>query len=310
MPEAATAAEPALEATLLHAEPECVEPRHPSEWAYPLAGLLLATLFVAYHAGVMLIWNVPNKGLSKQFHSVFLKSTKGYDYFRGTRNNQSWAMFAPNPTRTNAFVHVYVTDAEGHEWDYNEDIWEVDRYPYIWYDRGGKVNRRIDGKKTYQRIYGAYICRQWERFHEGEAAVSVRFVKRWTKVPEARDVIKLGGWNQWEAPATLKEQETIECATIPNGQLNNDLRERYGIERVDPDPFVPVKTRSWYDKQQIEAKREAKKAEREKKSRERREAAEKAKIEGTSERIRDARGPVRGQPEPEPEPELDDDADQ
>ncbi len=265
-----------LHESLLHAGELASEPRPESRWAYPLVGLLLASAFVLYHVAVLLVWNTPGKGLAKQFHATFLKSVKGYEYFKGTRNTQSWSMFAPNPNRSNNFVHVYVRDHEGDDWDFEQDIWEVDRYPYIWYDRGGKVNRRIDGKKHFQRIYGAWVCREWERRHAGEAAKSVTFIRRITRVPAARDVIEQGGWDQWSAPFKQTEQETITCKTIPHGTLPNAHRERYGLPLIDEDEqFIEVRTKTWWD----ELERERQRAERETK-RAQREAAAKQRWDG------------------------------
>ena len=306
MSEDTTAVSPEpLATTLLGAAPTPSGRRPQSPWGYRLTGIVFASVLVIYHLSVLLIWNIPGKGLSKEFHKTYLSAVKGYEYFRGTRNNQSWAMFAPNPTRTNAFIRVLVTDGSGHVWDYDQDIWELNRYPYIWYDRGGKVNRRIDNKKTYQRMYAAWVCREWERHHDGESAKSVQFIKRWTHVPHSDDVVKNGGWDQWSAPYKQKEQETVTCATVPNGQLSDGLRARYGLESAEEEVFKPVKSRSWWHKLEAERKREAKQAERDA-ARERREAVRATKLQGRSSMIPDARGPVREEPERE-EPSTGDD---
>jgi hypothetical protein len=244
-----------LHESLLHGPPCASERRPTSRWAYPLGAILLASVFVLYHASVLVIWNTPGKGLDKTFHSTFLTKVKGNEYFRGTRLTQSWGMFAPNPNRSNTFVRVFVEDQQGQVWDFEQDIWEEDRYPYIWYDRRGKVNRNIDGKKHLQRIYGAWVCREWERIHGGEQAKSVTFIKRWTVVPRAEEVIKKGGWNQWEAPYKQVEQETITCKTVVHGTLPNELRERYGLPLIDEEKDLrPVVQRTWWDQRERERK--------------------------------------------------------
>lgn len=253
-----------LSNSLLHAQPTPSERRPHSRWAYPLGGVLLVSVFVLYHTAVLLVWNTPGESLAKPFHSSFLKQTKGYEYFRGMRLTQSWSMFAPNPNRTNVFVHVYVRDQHGQDWDFQQDIWAKDRYPYFWYDRRGKVNRNIDGKKHHQRVYGAWVCREWERQHGGEPAKSVTFVRRVTKVPPAREVIEKRGWDQWAAPFKQTEQETITCKTIAHGTLPNYLRERYGLPLIDEDEqFIPVKIQTWWTKQEAERLRAEREAERE-----------------------------------------------
>jgi hypothetical protein len=253
------AARPALSESLLHGDAVASDRRPSSRWAYSLWGILVVSVFVLYHVSVLLVWNLPGKGLLKTFHSSFLEQVKGKQYFGGTRNNQSWAMFAPNPNRTNNFVQVYVEDLDGGLWDFEQDIWEEDRYPYLWYSREGKINRRIDGKKHLQRMYGAWVCREWERQNQGQPAKSVRFVRRVTRVPHPQEVIENGGWDQWQAPTEQTEQETINCKTTQHGQLPNELRVRYGFEPREPSEeervFRDITQRTWWDKLEDERKR-------------------------------------------------------
>jgi hypothetical protein len=244
-----------LHESLLQGPACAIERRPTSRWVYPLWAILLVSVFVLYHASVLVIWNLPGKGLTKAFHSKFLSTVKGNEYFKGTRLTQSWGMFAPNPNRTNVFVRVFVEDQQGQVWDFEQDIWEENRYPYVWYDRRGKVNRNIDGKKHHQRNYGAWVCREWERQNGGEPAKSVTFIKRWTVVPKPRDVIANRGWNQWAAPYKQVEQETVTCKTVVHGTLPNELRERYGLPPLEDEKlFRPAVQRTWWDKAERERK--------------------------------------------------------
>ena len=294
---------PSLAARLL-AEPAAASERRPERrWAHGLGGVVFASVFLLFHVTVLLVFNTPNKGLLKDFHASFLAKTHGDDYLKGTRLTQSWGMFAPNPNRTNVFIRVFVEDQDGQVWDFEQDIWGDERYPYVWYDRRGKVNRNLDGKRNYQRIYGAWVCREWERTHAGEPAKSVSFIKRWTVVPQPREILDQGGWNQWEAPFKQKEQETIVCKTVVQGTLPNVLRARYGLPAIDEETeFRPVADRSWWDKQERERERAEREAEREAARAAARERGAKAASE---------RGSKRGRPDPlepdEPgdEPELD-----
>jgi hypothetical protein len=252
---------PPLHASLLHAPAAASERRPERRWAYPLWAMLLVSVFVLYHTSILLIWNTPGESLAKPFHRGFLETVKGYEYFRGTRNIQSWAMFAPNPNRTNVFVRTFVELPNGEVWDFQQDIWEQDRYPYIWYDRRGKVNRNIDGKRNLQRMYGAWVCREWERTHGGEAPKAVFFVKRVTRVPPAREVIKRGGWDQWNAPYKDVDEERVTCKTAIHGTLPNELRERYGLPLLEDErAFRKVNIQTWWDTAERERKREAAKA--------------------------------------------------
>jgi hypothetical protein len=139
----------------------------------------------------------------------------------------------------------------------------------MFYDRMGKINRRIDGKKSYQRIYGAWVCREWEREH-GEIPDHVQFVKRFTRVPSPREAVRMGwGWNPWELPSKQVEQEKIDCARTVHGQLPPRLRERYGMEPAEEGHFRDVRTPTWYTRIEQEKLREERQAEREARRRER-----------------------------------------
>jgi len=244
-----------LHASLLHDHAAPSERRPTSRWSYPQWGVILVSLFVAYHTIVLLVFNLPAKSFVKDYHKAVLDTLEGGAYFNGTRNTQSWAMFAPNPNRSNTFIMVYVEDQSGQTWNYGQDIWGQDRYPYFFYDRRGKVNRRIDGKKHFQRIYGAWVCREWERQHGGEAAKSVTFIKRYTRVPLPREVIENGGWDAWGDHYKQKEQETITCKTTLDAQLPNDLRARYGLPEIDEKLIRRTENRTWVDTREAERKR-------------------------------------------------------
>ncbi|MFO7561003.1 MAG: hypothetical protein R6X02_00040 [Enhygromyxa sp.] len=238
-----------LHESLLHAAPVRSERAPGRRWAYPLWSLLLTSVFVLYHAAVLLVWNGPGQDLAKPFQASFLAGVHGHAYFFATRNDQSWAMFAPNPDRTNNFIKVFVIDQRGEIWDFGQDIWAEDRYPYLFYDRRGKVNRNIDGKKHLQRIYGAWVCREWERQHQGERARAVRFVKWWTQVPEPELVLQNRGWDAWAAPYKEFVQETITCEAVAHGTLPNHLRARYKLAPIDEAAeFTPVEIPTWVER--------------------------------------------------------------
>ncbi|MFV8753720.1 hypothetical protein ACNOYE_24460 [Nannocystaceae bacterium ST9] len=257
----ATPAEPtpSLTDSLLHAEPAPSERAPGRRWSYPQWAAFVVSLFIAYHTIVLLVWNLPAKGLNQTFHKTTLDTLKGFAYFNGTRNSQSWAMFAPNPNRDNTFIKVFVEDQNGETWDFGQDIWGNERYPYLWYDRRGKVNRNLNNKKNNQQIYGAWVCREWERLHGGEPAKSVTFVRRYTMVPKPRVIIENGGWEPWNDQYKQKAQETITCKTTPGAQLPNELRERYGLPPIDEKLIRPIQNRTWVDTREAERK----KAERE-----------------------------------------------
>jgi hypothetical protein len=267
---------PTLASTLLHEE-IANDDRPGRRWAYPWWGMALVSLYVLYHAVVLLVHNLPSGGLGRGLHKSFddgfyvkffadendpksgfrLGTPSMRDYMRATGNTQSWAMFAPNPHRSNVFMKVLVKDKNGDVFDMKHDIWQVDRYPYLFYDRMGKINRRIIEQKGYRRHYAAWVCRDWERTHGGEPAEEIQFVKMWTKIPEPEKVIGRAGGNPlymtydpWQLHLHQREEDTIKCATNRHGQLPDYLRERYGFPPDETNRFRGVEERTWWDERE------------------------------------------------------------
>lgn len=259
---------------LLHAPmPDDDEPGR--RWAYPLWAMVLVSSFILYHTTVLLVHNLPGGGLSRGLHRWFNKHLNMAGYMRATGNSQSWAMFAPNPHRSNIFMRVFVKDADGEVWDVKHDIYGRRTYPYLFYDRMGKINRRIVDQKGYRRYYAAWVCRDWERTHGGEAAEEVQFVKMWTQVPPPgkvfgyRDKNGLPGWLVGYDPMHLhlhqREEEVVRCRTTRQAQLPNYLRRRYGLPEAPEDDYRELHLRTWWDQKESKARARRHRAEQERK---------------------------------------------
>lgn len=232
---------------------EAPEPDH-RRWAYPWWGILLVSVFVAYHATILFVWNTPAKNLGQGVHRFFNDTFQMKDYLTTTGSTQSWAMFAPNPHRTNQFMRVLIEDQNGELWDAKHDIYKRRPYPYIFYSRMGKVNRRVLAGKGYHKNYAAWVCREWERTHGGEPAKSVQFVKLWTSIPSPGRVIQAAGWNigkMWfdpnQLPLRQKELASFDCDRTVQGQLPPRLRNRYNLPETAR-RFKNVFVRTWWHK--------------------------------------------------------------
>jgi len=264
-------------------------------WAYPLWLRMLVSIFILYHGVILLVHNLPSKGLARGIQKKINQELKvwppseatfGLDanrYWRASGNTQSWAMFAPNPHRSNIFMKVLVKDMEGEIWDLKHDIYGKRSYPYLWYDRMGKINRRIVDQKGYRRHYAAWVCREWEKNHEGQPADEVQFVKMWTKIPSPQAVYKRAQGNIFEMgydPMDLhlyqREEDAIRCKTTRHAQLPNFLRERYGLPTMPDKHFLDLHNRTWWDKQESERKKEEREAKRESKKVERKKRLKRA----------------------------------
>jgi len=256
-------------------------------FAYPWWGMLIMSVLIGYHALILIVHNTPSKGLGRGLHRHVNDKLEAGDYMTAASLNQSWAMFAPNPHRSNTFMKVLIVDQAGETWDLKHDIHGVNRYPYLFYDRMGKINRRLIEETGYQKYYGAWVCREWERTHGGEPAKEVQFVKMWTKVPVPRDSIRTWGFDPLSLKLEQREAEKINCKTTPHAQVPNYLRDRYGLPPIEDGVFRGVHLRTWVDAKKSREQAEARKREQE--------AAQELQNEEPSE--------PEATPEPTPEPE-------
>jgi hypothetical protein len=245
---------------LLH-QPRPDDDRPTERWAYRPLVMLLVSLAVAYHATVLLVHNLPGKGLAKEVHTFFNEKLQAGNYMRATGNSQSWAMFAPNPHRSNMFMKVLVKDEDGEVWDIKHDMYGKRSYPYLFYSREGKINRRLIEEKGYRRHFAAWVCREWEITHEGEAPEEVQFIKMWTQVPAPekvgpRRVDSDGdgtkdhyyiGYDPMQLHLNQREEDSIRCSTSYHGQVPEEIRERIGLPPTNSGRFRDVHVRTWWD---------------------------------------------------------------
>ncbi|MCX4241859.1 hypothetical protein [Paraliomyxa miuraensis] len=259
---------PSLAQTLLH-QPVPRDDRPSRRWCYGPIMQIVATLFILYHGVILLVHNLPGKGLAKGAQKVLNERLDANDYWQASGNTQSWAMFAPNPHRSNIFMKVLVKDANGEVWDLKHDIYGKRTYPYLWYDRMGKINRRIIDQKGYRRHYAAWVCRQWEMDHGGDAADEVQFIKMWTRIPPPQAVFERAqgnifkmGFDPMQLELHQREEDTISCATNRHAQLPNYLRERHGLPQMPEKYFKGQHLRTWWDIKESERQSEERKQKR------------------------------------------------
>jgi hypothetical protein len=244
---------------LLHT-PRADDDAPKKKWAYGTLGLVFFTLVAGYHGLVLLVHNLPSKGLSKDLHTKFNEKLQAATYMRATGNTQSWAMFAPNPHRSNMFMKVLAKDKNGEVWDLGHDIYGRRKYPYMFYDRMGKINRRLIEEKGYRRHYAAWVCRDWEMNHGGESLEEIQFVKMWTQVPPPEKVYKHMGYDPMKLYLNQREEESIRCSTSYHGQVPEEIRERLGLPPDQSGRFRDVHVRTWWDNNKAkerQAEREA-----------------------------------------------------
>ncbi len=217
-------------------------PPSSAPWAYGPVGRALATCVVVAHITAVAIHCIPDKDSCHAFR----RSANGVvtPWLTATQSSQSWEMFAPNPMRSNDFLEVLVTDAAGETWDLRTDANSPRNkaIPWIWYDRAGKITRRVIGEgKWYRAWLARYHCRQWALEHGGKAPHAVELVRVWYEIPPPEKVRRLG----WYRAADLLAREghrgsitKIDCRTEEDAQLTNEIRARHGFPPVDESSII------------------------------------------------------------------------
>lgn len=223
-------------------------------WAYRGLPAALVSLFILYHTVALLQHTTPSGGLAERWSRKLGAALKLPGYMRATSSIQSWAMFAPNPHRTNMFLQVRVVTQAGEEWDLRHDIYGRRDYPYFFYDRFGKINRRLLEQERYQAHYAAWVCREWALSHGGEAPVRVKFTKMWTKVPHPSQVIATMGFDPYELRLHKEELKGFDCATTVHAQLPDEIRARHGLPSLPPGAFRDIDEPTWYDRAQARSR--------------------------------------------------------
>ncbi|MCY1011218.1 hypothetical protein OV079_37800 [Nannocystis pusilla] len=223
-------------------------------WAYRGWAALLVSLFILYHTVALLQHTTPAAGLAERFNRKLAGFLRAGAYMRATSSVQSWAMFAPNPHRTNQFLQVRVVTQDGEELDLLHDIYGRRDYPYFFYDRMGKINRRLLEQERYQSPYAAWVCREWARTHGGEAPVRINFTKMWTKVPPPDKAIATMGFDPFALKLYKEPLKGFDCATTPHAQLPNDIRARYGFTPLPDGAFVDIEENTWRDRADAKAR--------------------------------------------------------
>lgn len=157
-----------------------------------MGGTLLRTIalgFILYHCSAVGVGFIPDYPITNAWRS---ETNKVFgSWVRGTNQQQSWKMFAPNPPQGNTFMHTVVVDQDGKAYQVGDDHYTERPYVFWYNDRMRKMHRRMIGKsKWYLRYWGQYHCRDWAFNHDGELPKEVRVFKLRTPIPspeEARD---------------------------------------------------------------------------------------------------------------------------
>ncbi|MCA9717616.1 MAG: hypothetical protein KC468_23285 [Myxococcales bacterium] len=226
-------------------------PRGWQVYTRPLLGL-----FIAYHLLAVIGHLLPGRGLAEQVGQIVGRGLGGDRYLRLSSNIQTWKMFAPNPHRRNIHMRVLVEDASGQRWNLRHDVRTRRRFPYLFYDRFGKLNRRLTQDPAMLPVYAAWVCRDWELQRmrgllDREPAERVVFVNVSNQIPPPARAIETNGYHPRQLRLRHRIVGEYACAELPHGQVPNVLRVRYGLPRKTArggpgDRFIDVPLETWW----------------------------------------------------------------
>jgi len=252
----------ATQADDLHAEAFLTNDSEPDPRAsipYSRIGRVLLALFITYHLVALLHHLFPRNGLALRFSRALNSYTHMEAYIKRSTHTQGWKMFAPNPIRRNEFARVYLEDERGEVWDLKHDIYGRRPFPYLFYDRMGKLNRRLMGKhRRWQIVYAAWVCREAERTALVEGAAMpkrVHIVKLWNRIPRPHQSWRTGGYDPMRLRIHRVLTGVYDCTQIPDGRLTNRQRVRAGLPAVDDRAFEVTPNRTWWERQQATQRR-------------------------------------------------------
>ncbi len=228
--------------------------RPPTGW-WRRALRLALSLLLAYHLLAVLARLLPEPGLSERVRRGVRRGLHGERYLRLSSNVQGWKMFAPNPHRRNVHMRVFMEDEDGQRWNLRHDLRTRRRFPYLFYDRFGKINRRLTQDARLYTAYAAWVCRDWELLRlRGDArppARRVHFVLVSNRIPPPERAIATNGYHPRQLRNRTKHVIAYRCAELPHGQVPNLLRVRYGLPRRTArggpgDRFIDVPLETWW----------------------------------------------------------------
>jgi hypothetical protein len=186
--------------------------------------------FMLWHTGAVGTTLTPSLSITRAVQTPSRQLFGGW--LVGTRTNQSWRMFAPNPPRANAFMRTVVVDHEDRFWDLNNNAWYSRPNPFWINDRMRKMQRRMIGKgKWYLQYWANFHCRDWT-LRTGEIPKRLEVYRINTRMPKPESVYR----RPWNARQIKRRQTHVK--TVPCGEtahLPDWMKERYGLEIDDAD---------------------------------------------------------------------------
>jgi hypothetical protein len=242
--------------------------------AYGIVGCILISLFFAYHATLMVAYNLPTRSMNLAFQRTFNSTLQGTQYIRATGFRQNWGMFAPNPPQHNEYIQIEVADSRGQRHSFGRDLYNERKYPYLFYQRQRKINLSLIESAPLRKSYAAYVCRAWEREHPDVPPTTISFFNKRNKIPTPEQVYSTMTYDSRGLPVARIPLESHTCADLPHGRIPDRLRERYGMGTAPEGWVTEVEYINWTNEPELAPRRERPDRSREDRSRPTREPRE------------------------------------
>ncbi|MFO7566718.1 MAG: hypothetical protein R6X02_29010 [Enhygromyxa sp.] len=215
-------------------------PNGPAQPPQPpiMGGTVLRTValgFMLYHSTAVAAIFVPDYPITQAWRGELNKMFGGW--VRGTNQQQSWKMFAPNPPRGNTFMRTIVVDQDGQSYQVGNDHYTNRPYVFWYNDRMRKMHRRMVGKsKWYLRYWGQYHCRDWAFENDGELPKEVQVFKLRTSIPSPEELAEAG---EPSDPRQRKlRRELLQTHTCKPDVITPELKLRKGWTLTEADQRI------------------------------------------------------------------------
>jgi hypothetical protein len=203
-----------------------------------IGGTFLRTIvlgFTLYHCTAVATLFIPDYPITQTWRGDV--ATVFGDWIRGTNQQQSWKMFAPNPPTSNTFMRTLVIDHDGEAYQVGTDHYTNRPYVFWYNDRTRKMHRRMIGKsKWYLRFWGDYHCRDWAFNNDGQLPKEVRVLKLRTPIPSPEELAKAG------VPSDPRERklrsELVETHLCKPDVLTPEIKQRRGWPLTEADQRI------------------------------------------------------------------------
>jgi hypothetical protein len=216
---------------------ESTAPTAPAEPAM-IGGTVRRTIvlgFVLFHCSAVGVTFVPDYSITQAWRSEIRKPFGSW--VRGTNQEQSWKMFAPNPPTSNTFMRTVVIDHDGESYQVGNDHYTNRPYVFWYNDRMRKMHRRMIGKsKWYLRYWGQYHCRDWAFNHDGQLPKEVRMLRLKTPIPSPDELAEAG--EPSDPRQRRLRRELVETYTCKPDVITPEMKQRRGWPLTEDDQRV------------------------------------------------------------------------